>query len=383
MFTKILKRATYAALVITGMFFTVFAAGPSKIAVYDIANLQGVLSSDSSFDLISRISILCMVSTLDNLPYGDAELVAFTGLKSVDTGSVRKWKESFITILHQNFNAASQHYISTSPCWFGRLVDIKALHNYATDYAAKLPAELLELNDSLKLFFNNYVYEQVRLAALFPSISSEIATFSSDEINGAAFKDRTFLLTFDDGPTKSNGNTDQLLQCLHSNNKSGLFFTLGEQLKIRMAATSDAEIRELYKGMRLGAHGTTHVSHAKSDAWLTSITNCQSVIDSGIGKSVLPMYFRPPYGQRKNNASEILSQSNIKVMLWNIDSQDWNAKFTSGKIAGRTMLLMTLWRKGILLFHDVHPKASIVLPELFSLTSGTSVVWLDALTFDR
>ena len=49
---------------------------------------------------------------------------------------------------------------------------------------------------------------------MFPNISSEIGLFSARERNGDELADRQFLLTFDDGPTASNGNSDRLLVAL-------------------------------------------------------------------------------------------------------------------------------------------------------------------------
>jgi peptidoglycan/xylan/chitin deacetylase (PgdA/CDA1 family) len=87
-------------------------------------------------------------------------------------------------------------------------------------------------------------------------------------------------------------------------------------------------------------------------------------------------YFRPPYGQRTLLISEYVEKAKQQVMLWNIDSQDWNAHITAEQMSGRMVSLMLLWRRGILLFHDVHPKARKALPEILNATEKAGVRWI-------
>jgi peptidoglycan/xylan/chitin deacetylase (PgdA/CDA1 family) len=87
-------------------------------------------------------------------------------------------------------------------------------------------------------------------------------------------------------------------------------------------------------------------------------------------------YFRPPYGQRTLEISEYVEKAQQQVMLWNIDSQDWNERITAKQITGRMVSLMLLWCRGILLFHDVHPKARKALPEILKAIEKTAVRWV-------
>jgi hypothetical protein len=41
------------------------------------------------------------------------------------------------------------------------------------------------------------------------------------------------------------------------------------------------------------------------------------------------------------------------------------------------MTLMLLWRRGVILFHDIHPKALVAVPWLLDHTRQTGVVWQD------
>ncbi|MBK7301446.1 MAG: hypothetical protein IPI79_14710 [Moraxellaceae bacterium] len=73
-------------------------------------------------------------------------------------------------------------------------------------------------------FSRVYIAEQLRLAALFPKVSSEIDRFNANELNGDNVPDRQFFLTFDDGPTNPQGSTDDTLMMLAAQKKSATFF---------------------------------------------------------------------------------------------------------------------------------------------------------------
>jgi peptidoglycan/xylan/chitin deacetylase (PgdA/CDA1 family) len=90
--------------------------------------------------------------------------------------------------------------------------------------------------------------------------------------------------------------------------------------------------------------------------------------------------WRPPYGRRTADAAKILAAKRSRVVLWNLDSQDWNPKMDPAMITDRMISLMLLWRRGILLFHDVHPKATAVVPALVR-AFGAAVSWQDCHAF--
>ena len=122
-------------------------------------------------------------------------------------------------------------------------------------------------------------------------------------------------------------------------------------------------------------HGWEHQSHAKWSLWQSSITRSQVLLNTTFGNSpdFLPL-FRPPYGQRTADSGAFFQQKGLQVALWNLDSQDWNAQVNAEDIINRMLTLMLIKRHGILLFHDVHPKAKIALPVIFE-ELGNSVLW--------
>ncbi|MBX9705213.1 MAG: polysaccharide deacetylase family protein, partial [Gammaproteobacteria bacterium] len=66
----------------------------------------------------------------------------------------------------------------------------------------------------------------------------------------------------------------------------------------------------------------------------------------------------------------------LKVALWNIDSQDWNANVDAEAVVNRVVALMLIKRHGVILFHDIHPKAKVALPIIFEQL-GDAVLWND------
>ncbi len=89
------------------------------------------------------------------------------------------------------------------------------------------------------------------------------------------------------------------------------------------------------------------------------------------------VHFRPPYGQRTVPLADALKAKGASVVLWNVDSQDWNGKIDAVGLEGRVKKLMLLWRHGIVLFHDVHRKALVALPQLLTFAKATGVTWRD------
>ncbi len=225
-------------------------------------------------------------------------------------------------------------------------------------------------------FHRQYAGELVRLAALFPKVSSEIDTFGPEERTGLELPDMHFLWTFDDGPSAKGGTTDSLIPILRQQGIHGMYYVLGERLKKRLQTDDAASLQRLYEGQCVGLHGWAHDSHQKSEQWQASILDTQRLIKDNLGTAYRP-YFRPPYGQRRADSAPFFASNNLSVALWNIDSQDWNAKVSDRDAAQRVLALMLLWRRGVILFHDVHAKAVNAAPWVVAQTKHSGAVWED------
>lgn len=324
------------------------------------------LSSPAGFDAASRGAILAFVVAIDRL-----------GLGSAGGESVRHWREQAMAVLVGNYRAAmaeSQGGIFSHES----VVDSSSLSAAALRAEREVPSEWRAWYREVSAFFAVYAAEQSRLAARFPEPSSEIATFSRQEITGFERPDRHFLLTFDDGPTVRGGSSDRTVAVLRDNGLTGIFFVLGDNLAERIAANSVAESEALYRGMVVAVHGMDHRSPTSFAGWRESIRATQLLVDS-VGPGVARRLYRPPYGRRTPDCSALLARDGYRLVLWNIDTVDWKQTVAADLIVGRTQLLMALWRRGIILFHDRYPQVGAALPALLGTMRKCGVVFDAAL----
>jgi peptidoglycan/xylan/chitin deacetylase (PgdA/CDA1 family) len=237
--------------------------------------------------------------------------------------------------------------------------------------------------DDATEFQRSYLYELLRLAAVFPRFNSEVLSLNDNEFAGWGLPDRHFMLSFDDGPTRGSGqpgsnaeDTDRTIEMLRDNGVNGLFFVMGKTFQARLQETSAGAMKALYSGLCVGDHGWVHKSHALWPQWQDSISSTASLIKETLPESYVPA-FRPPYGQRPSDSGPFFQRLGLKVVLWNIESHDWNDDLTADDVRQRVMSLMLLWRRGFVLFHDVHPRARVVVPQLISWLAHDGTTWTD------
>lgn len=345
------------------------AAGPEKIATLERALWPEPITTADAFDRASQAEILTFARLLAATPLTtEADIQTFTGLKAVNPTSVIKWQGVTRQRLQQNYaQACGNCRLSTS--WSGLLEAAKA----------PLPEAYLGWQQAGEGFHRRYLYEQVRLAALFPRITSEIDQFESEsgagsdasaptEVTGFELQDRHFLLSYDDGPSAE--RTPSLIRALEAADVSAYFFVLGEKL------VAQAPSPALYRNQCLASHGYEHKSHQKWDAWLQSVDSTRRAIQEySQSAAETPVAFRPPYGQRHQALVDVLAARQEKLVLWNIDSQDWNRKLTAQQVQDRVQTLMLLWRRGVILYHDIHPKAEANLPALLAFQQQAGLKW--------
>ncbi|MEW6646432.1 MAG: polysaccharide deacetylase family protein [Pseudomonadota bacterium] len=372
---RLLTGILIAAILLPG---PLLAAGPQRLALSDRSLWPYDFSSPDRFDLASRFEIAAFSAALDNYFAENKDLGEALGLSDINESSVRDWTELTRQRLLQNFRHASASCRGDIAllCPTVPIADWTQLARLLP--GSTLSPELSDWRDSALRFYADYIYEQLRLAALHPRISSEIAGLDPQEILGYEFPDRHFLLTFDDGPTQAGGNTDKLVHILRSERVSASFFMLGERLQQRLEQQPAAVVSQLYAGMCPASHAFVHKSHAKLADWQDSVARTRELLVQTFPEQTSDaLAFRPPYGQRLPEAAALLAPQGQRIVLWNIDSQDWHKKIDAGQTADRVMTLMLLWRRGIILFHDVMPKAQSAIPQLVGMSRSAGVTWMD------
>jgi peptidoglycan/xylan/chitin deacetylase (PgdA/CDA1 family) len=352
------------------------AAGPDSIAKSDRSLWPEALDSEAAYNRASRAEILVFTHALINLTSNDdATLMSILHIKSVDRTSVQRVRDRLSNRLFANYKTASKGCMSADEFCI-QLTSVSALLEASENFATRLPDKYAAWFANASTFHRLYAAELIRLAALFSKVSSEIDTYGTGERTGFELADGHFLLTFDDGPSNSGGTTDKLLPILQQYGLHGTFYLLGERLQKRLKSDSNESLKKLYDGQCLALHGWLHNSHQKWDQWQTSVLDTKKLVQETWPQSYRP-YFRPPYGQRLANSSSFFASNKLTVALWNIDSQDWNAKVSEHDVAQRVLSLMLVWRSGVILFHDVHTKAAVAVPWLIKQTSHSGITWDD------
>lgn len=355
---------------------SVSAAGPDAVGFSDRSLWPETINSAQAFDRASRAEILVFAAALDQVSALDAEsLKTQFHIKQANPASVGHVRRIFMSRLMENWKSASAT-CQAAEILCGPIDSEKKLLELAGKMPGSLPAPFQAWFMNAQTFHKKYAGELIRLAALFPGISSEIDTFSPRELTGAELPDRQFLLTFDDGPSRPKGFTDSLLPILAKAELHATFYMLGENLQARVKAGDTAVLEKSFRGQCVAMHGWTHKSHAKWPKWKESVTDTKTLVKAVFPGEYRP-WFRPPYGQRAPDSEAFFKENDLQVALWNIDSQDWNSHVGGLDAAQRVFTLMLLWRRGVILFHDIHPKALSAVPWILERTRGTGIEWKD------
>lgn len=215
---------------------------------------------------------------------------------------------------------------------------------------------------SARRFVAAYAAEQIQLARTFPRSPSEIEPYAGER-NGWDLPDRHLVLTFDDGPRPQ--TTRVVLAALRAHSAPAAFFVLGGKVAADGRAVD-------YSGFIVGSHTWSHLymPEASIDKLQSEIERTRAAIaKAGIKASP---YFRAPYGARRPRELALLAKFGLRSVLWNIDSQDWQASMQGvhDRIANRIIALALLRRRGIVLCHDIVPATADMLNGLLTRLSA-------------
>ena len=349
-------------------------ATPNEPATLDRSTWPEQLSSPALFDVASRAEILTFAhallatEALDENALKQRLNLKIINLDSIDTVRQRLWQQLVV-----NYNAAQQSCDQdASFCYY--VEDLPTLREQAGKFAVADDSFYAAWAEPSREFHRRYLDELLRMAALFPQISSEIAVFGDQEFNGEQMSDRLFMLTFANGPSPLPGTTDWLTDYLRKQSMSATFFVLGNTLQARLDKTSEQTLQSLYKGQCVGVQGWEYRSHSHWQDWQNSILRSNALVKQHLPDSYVPL-FRPPYGQRRADSGAFFQAQGLQVALWNIDSQDKAASLTAEQSAHRVLTLMLLWRHGVIAFHDTQDKVRTALPWLLTATAQSGLGW--------
>ncbi len=140
--------------------------------------------------------------------------------------------------------------------------------------------------------------------------------------------EKKLLLSFDDGPDAR--YTETLLELLKDNGVRAAFFVVAE----KAAENPELIVRIQESGHIIGLHSLEH-----RDAWKTASAyqkrefNRSLVIIRGLGCA--PKFYRAPWGHLNLNTLALSKKHGIKVLLWTVMAQDWEADSTAERVLAR------------------------------------------------
>lgn len=150
-------------------------------------------------------------------------------------------------------------------------------------------------------------------------------------------------LTFDDGPQPE---TLKVLDSLEKYGARGTFFVLGRNI----AGNEEILKRMAEAGHQIGSHSWSHSNFTllSESAVRSEMTRTMDKILEVTGQKVTMM--RPPYGATNRLSRRPLAELNLPIILWSVDSLDWQTRSTSKTIS---VIRSKATNGAIILCHDI------------------------------
>ena len=165
------------------------------------------------------------------------------------------------------------------------------------------------------------------------------------------------LLTFDDGPTES--ATQRILNTLSANQLKAVFFCVGNNIKKYPELAKNI----LSDGHTIANHTMNHklLTRMKREETISEIETFNEMMKEKFNYDV--KYFRPPHGRFNLKTNGILKELNMKCVMWNLLSYDYENNIEKVKYA----IDNHLKENSIIVFHD-SIKCSDIIEESLNYT---------------
>ncbi len=184
----------------------------------------------------------------------------------------------------------------------------------------------------------------VALLALFIMVSGFNHPASGEEIWAGKPAEHAVALTFDDGPSPL--YTPKILTLLHQYQAHATFFVLG----CHVEKYPDMIRAMLQEGHEVGNHSFSHLRLTTCDQPGRERELEKTALDLELlGCPQKNMLFRPPYSAVDDRLKSYLAHTNRRLVLWNIDSGDWQGLDMEAIIAN---VLNRVKNGAIIIFHD-------------------------------
>lgn len=163
------------------------------------------------------------------------------------------------------------------------------------------------------------VAEQISVEALARQASLYLGSYFIEGLN----HEKLIALTFDDGPSQY---TTQILDVLAQAQVPASFFWQGQNLANYQGVVE----RSIAAGHTVANHSWDHangMSYSSDELWQQQVVTTNDEFKQLF--NISPRFYRPPYGEISDQQIEYLASKGMKVMLWSVDSRDWNPELNS------------------------------------------------------
>lgn len=229
-------------------------------------------------------------------------------------------------------------------------INIHYIYNYINKINFYIDNEktYIFFNNEKIIFDNNELIFKDKLIVKNIKINQNRKVFSNKLFD----LDKKYVaITFDDGPSKY---TKQIIDILKKHNVNATFFVLGNKVKLY----SDILNESIDNGNVIGNHSYNHkllIKLNKEDI-INQINKTNEEIKFYTGYT--PTLFRPTYGSVN---STIKNNTNMDIVLWNVDTMDWKYR-NINKIVKRAT--KSLKDGDIILMHDIYKSSAAALEKI-------------------
>lgn len=299
---------------------------------------NALLSSSNSTNRLAKQELILNLIQV-NREFHDAQVA-----QDVGAGDIVQRTDAFTEVLEKQ--------IISDPVEMQKFYDRNANQLKRETQKARKDAELSAEMEKLVPDMKRHLTEQFEqrtpqaIGAIKPGLGR------SGMINGFEFTPGVWALTYDDGPHPV--YTLQDLANLKSAGMKATFFWVAHnvsRLHTIVKTVQDA-------GMTLANHSYTHAQLTKlGPAGLTHEIDEATKVDIDAGYT--PKFFRCPYGACGSQSSPVrqrIADLGMISVTWNVDSLDWQDK-NPASVYARVKKQMAVQKRGIILFHDIHPQS--------------------------
>ena len=180
-------------------------------------------------------------------------------------------------------------------------------------------------------------------------------------VTGNRLPNGKFAFTFDDGPHPE--HTEAMINVLKKHGVHGTFFWQTQNLA-RYPKYSELAKKN---GFNMASHSYSHqdlsllLKKGQNKELEKEIDQAVDGFTKIVGQK--PTMYRCPYGACGGNGSKIrtmIADQNMLHIFWNVDTKDWSQQDPNPtSIFNRARKQVDLLKRGIILFHDVHPQSVI------------------------